>query len=135
GETPDTIHTKVTEQVRTLDETLQETIPALLALLDALPDDSPFRQLDPLQRRSRILDALKCLLIRGSQAQPVVLVVEGLHWIDTETQSWLDRLVEGLPAVPLLLLVNYRLCWLSQKRTGKPVLHIRRRRERPSRDL
>src|SRR5215510_1579745 len=42
-----TIRAKVTGQVLTLDETLQHTLPALLVLLDALPDDSPFRQLDP----------------------------------------------------------------------------------------
>ena len=42
-----TIRVKVTGQVLTLDETLQDALPALLALLDALPDDSPFRQLDP----------------------------------------------------------------------------------------
>jgi AAA ATPase domain/Adenylate and Guanylate cyclase catalytic domain len=37
-----TIRAKVTGQVLTLDERLQDAIPALLALLDALPDDSPF---------------------------------------------------------------------------------------------
>jgi class 3 adenylate cyclase/DNA-binding winged helix-turn-helix (wHTH) protein len=108
GETPQTIQATITAQVRGLDTRLQETVPALLALLDALPDDAPFRQLDPAQRRSRILDALKRLLVRTSQTQPVVLVVEDLHWLDTETQTWLDRLVDSLPAVPLLLLVNYR---------------------------
>ena len=45
-----TIQAKVTEQVRTLDA-LHDTIPALLALLDALPEDSPFLQLDAPQRR------------------------------------------------------------------------------------
>jgi class 3 adenylate cyclase len=39
---PRTVRAKVTGQVLTLDETLQETIPALLWLLDVLPDDSPF---------------------------------------------------------------------------------------------
>jgi hypothetical protein len=41
------IRAKVTGQVLTLDETLQDTLPALLALLDALPDNSPFLHLDP----------------------------------------------------------------------------------------
>ena len=54
-----TIRAKVTGQVLTLDETLQDMVPALLALLDALPDDSPFHQLDPAQRRQRTLTALK----------------------------------------------------------------------------
>ena len=39
---PRTIRAKVTGQLLTLDEALQDAIAPLLALLDALPDDSPF---------------------------------------------------------------------------------------------
>src|SRR5262249_33867497 len=100
-----TVRAKVTGQVLTLDETLEETIPALLALLDVLPADSPFLTLDPPQRRQRTLYALKRVLLRESQAQPLLLVFEDLHWIDSETQSLLDRLVDGLPTAHILLLV------------------------------
>ena len=103
-----TVRARVTGQVLTLDERLQDAIPALLALLDALPDDSPFRQLDPPQRRQRTLEALKRLLLRESQVQPLLLVFEDLHWIDAETQALLDTLVDSLPTARLLLLVNYR---------------------------
>jgi tetratricopeptide (TPR) repeat protein len=103
-----TVRAKVTGQVLTLDERLQDEIPALLPLLDALPDDSPFLHLDPPQRRQRTLEALKRLLLRESQAQPLLLVCEDLHWIDSETQALLDRLAEGLPTARILLLVNYR---------------------------
>jgi class 3 adenylate cyclase/tetratricopeptide (TPR) repeat protein len=102
------IRARVTGQVLTLDAALQEVLPALLGLLDALPDDSPFLTLDPPQRRQRTLDALKHLLLRESQEQPLLLVFEDLHWIDTETQALLDSLVESLPTARMLLLVNYR---------------------------
>jgi class 3 adenylate cyclase len=105
---PRTIRAKVTGQLLTLDETFQDVIPPLLALLDALPDDSPFLTLDPPQRRQRTLTALKRVLLRESQVQPVLVVFEDLHWIDTETQALLDSLVESLPTARLLLLVNYR---------------------------
>jgi class 3 adenylate cyclase/tetratricopeptide (TPR) repeat protein len=105
---PRTIQAKVTGQVLTLDATLQDTLPALLSLLEALPDDSSFRQLDPPQRRQRTLAALTRVLLRESQVQPLLLVFEDLHWIDTETQALLDRLVDSLPTARLLLLVNYR---------------------------
>ena len=108
GDDARTIRAKVTGQVVTLDETLQDTLPALLSLLEVLPDDSPFRTLDPLQRRQRLLAALKRVLLRESQVQPLLLVFEDLHWIDTETQALLDRLVESLPTAQLLLLINYR---------------------------
>ena len=103
-----TVRAKVTGQVLTLAEALQETIPALLALLEALPADSPFRSLDPPQRRQRTLEALKRLLLRESQEQPLLVVFEDLHWLDAETQALLDSLVESLPTARLLLLVNYR---------------------------
>ncbi len=67
-----------------------------------------WQALDPPQRRQRTLDALKRLLLRESQVQPLLLVFENLHWIDAETQAFLDGLVESLPAARLLLLVNYR---------------------------
>jgi class 3 adenylate cyclase/tetratricopeptide (TPR) repeat protein len=103
-----TVRAKVTGQLLTLDATLQDAVPAVLALFDALPADSPFLHLDPLQRRRRTLEALKRLLLRESQEQPLCLVFEDLHWIDTETQAVLDMLVEGLPTARVLLLVNYR---------------------------
>src|SRR5215475_10327812 len=64
---PRTIRAKVTGQVLTLDETLQETVPALLYLLEVLPADSPSLTIDPPQRRQRTLDALKRVLLRESQ--------------------------------------------------------------------
>ena len=48
------------------------------------------------------------MLLRESQVQPLLLVFEDLHWIDSETQALLDSLVESLPTARLLLLVNYR---------------------------
>ena len=103
-----TVRAKVTGQVLTLDEVLQDTVPAVLALFEALPADSPFLQLDPLQRRRRTLEALKRVLLRESQVQPLLLVFEDLHWIDSETQAVLDLLVDSLPTAQVLVLVNYR---------------------------
>ena len=67
-----------------------------------------WQALDPPQRRQRTLDAVKRLLLRESQEQPLLLVFEDLHWIDAETQALLDSLVESLPTARVLLLVNYR---------------------------
>jgi class 3 adenylate cyclase len=81
------IRAKVTGTLLTLAEELKEAIPAVLGLLEALPEDSPFRALDPPLRRQRTLDALKQLLLRESQVQPLLLVFEDLHWLDNETQG------------------------------------------------
>src|SRR6266853_1183773 len=87
-----TMRAKVTGQVLTLDETLQDTLPAVLSLLEALPEDSPFLTLDPPQRRQRTLDTLKRVFLHESQVQPLLLVFEDLHWIDSETQALLGSL-------------------------------------------
>ena len=80
-----------------LDRALEPLLPPLLALLDVPVDDAAWRALDPPQRRQRTLDAVKRLLLRESQVQPLLLVFEDLHWIDAETQALLDSLVESLP--------------------------------------
>jgi class 3 adenylate cyclase/tetratricopeptide (TPR) repeat protein len=103
-----TIRQKVTAKLRRLDNTLTPTTPALLTLLDVPVEDPDWRALEASQRRQRTLDAIKRLLVWESQVQPVLLVVENLHWIDTETQAVLDTLVESLPAASLFLLTTYR---------------------------
>jgi class 3 adenylate cyclase/tetratricopeptide (TPR) repeat protein len=80
----------------------------LLALLHADPEDMHWERLEPAQRRQRTMDSVKRLLMRQSELQPLVVVFEDLHWIDSETQALLDGLVESLRAARLLLLVNYR---------------------------
>jgi class 3 adenylate cyclase/pimeloyl-ACP methyl ester carboxylesterase len=108
GDTTQRIREKITGKVLTLDERLKDAIPPILSLLEALPEDDPFRSLNPLQRRSLVLDALKQLLIRESQRQPLLMAFEDLHWMDSESQAALDILVESLPTSRILLLTNYR---------------------------
>ena len=102
------VREKVTGKLLTLDEALRPILPAILALLDAPVEDPAWEGLDPVQRRQRTLQAAKTLLLRESQVQPLVLVFEDLHWIDSESQAFLDSLIEGLPTARILLLVNYR---------------------------
>ena len=83
----DEIREKVSRKLRTFDGALAATSTALLSLLDLPVEDPPWRSLDPPQRRQRTLDAVKRLLLRKSQAQPLLLVFEDLHWIDSETQA------------------------------------------------
>ena len=102
------IREKVIGKLLAFDEVLKPTLPAFLALLDVPVDDPQWQALDPPQRRQRTLDAVKRLLFRESQMQPLLVVFEDLHWIDTETQALLNSLVESLPTARALLLVNYR---------------------------
>jgi class 3 adenylate cyclase/tetratricopeptide (TPR) repeat protein len=99
---------KVTSTLLTLDEGLKPALPPLLALLDVPVNDASWQTLDPAQRRQRTLDAVRRLLLREAREQALLLIFEDLHWIDGETQTLLDSLVESLPGARLLLLVDYR---------------------------
>ncbi len=84
----------------TLDEALKPALPVFFALLDVPVDDPEWQELDPPQRRQRTLDAIKHLILRESRVQPLILIFEDLHWIDTETRELLDSLVEGVARRP-----------------------------------
>jgi len=105
---PQRMREKVLGKVLGLDEALRSILPPILALLDVPVDDADWQRLDPSQRRQRTLEAVKRLLLRESQVQPLLLLFEDLHWIDGETQAVLDALVESLPTARFLLFVTYR---------------------------
>src|SRR5262249_61008893 len=87
---------------------LAPVLSPLLGLLDVPVEDEEWTRLDPSQRRQRTLDGVKRLLLQEARVRPLVVGLEDLHWIDSETQGFLDGLVESLPTARLLLLVNYR---------------------------
>ncbi len=122
------VRKKILQKILALDRQLLDAIPPILTLLDALSpakdlsDGSgqlleypevaaameKFDGLEPRERRTQILDAMRRLLMRESAQQPLLVVFEDLHWIDSETQAFLDLLVESLPLARIYLLVNYR---------------------------
>jgi class 3 adenylate cyclase/tetratricopeptide (TPR) repeat protein len=102
------IRERVAGKLLTLDRTLEPLLTPFLALLDVPVDDAAWGALDPPQRRQRILEAVKRLLLRESQVQPLLLLFEDLHWIDSESEALLDGMIESLPTARVLLLVSYR---------------------------
>jgi tetratricopeptide (TPR) repeat protein len=90
------------------DPALQDSLPPLLDLLDALDDGHPFRSLDPLRHRQYTYQAVTRLLLRESRVQPVVAIVEDLHWNNTLTLGLLNELVVAAQNARLLLIVTYR---------------------------
>jgi class 3 adenylate cyclase len=102
------IRERVAGKLLALDRALEPLLTPLLALLDVPVDDDKWEALDPPQRRQRTLEAIKRMLLRESRVQPLLVLIEDLHWIDSETQALLDGLIESLPTSRVMLLVNYR---------------------------
>src|SRR5713101_3038397 len=93
---------KVIGKVLELDRTLEDTLPYLYALLGVEEQPSPLQQMDPQLRQQRTFAALKQLFLRESRNQPLILIFEDLHWIDAETQGFLDIFSESMASATLL---------------------------------
>jgi class 3 adenylate cyclase/tetratricopeptide (TPR) repeat protein len=102
------VREKIVGRVLALDRTLEPTLAALLALLDLSVEDPEWQALEPIERRQRTIDAVVLLLLRESQVQPLLLVVEDVHWADLETQTVVDHLSEASAIARVLLLLSYR---------------------------
>jgi len=99
---------KVAGKIVMLDRGLEDTLLYLFGLLGIVEGDDPLAQLTPQLRRRRTLETVKRILVRESLNQPLIVIFEDLHWIDTETQALLNLMVDGIANARILLLVNYR---------------------------
>ena len=92
----------------TLDRTLEDTLPYLFSLLGIVEGDDPLAQMDGQIKKRRTLEAIKRILLRESLNQPLMVIFEDLHWIDEQTQEFLNLLADSIGTAKILLLVNYR---------------------------
>jgi class 3 adenylate cyclase/tetratricopeptide (TPR) repeat protein len=105
------VRDKVVHGLGLLGEGTVEILSAVLWLLDIQQEDREgvaWMELDPAVRRQRTIDSIKRLMVKLSNVQPLILLIEDLHWIDVESQAVLDALVEVLPYTRILLMVTYR---------------------------
>ena len=88
---------------------LVETVPLFAPLLSLpLPATYAPVQVSPEQQRQQTLHALLGLLLRLAAAQPLLLILEDLHWIDPSTLEWLSLLVDQGPTARILALCTCR---------------------------
>ena len=99
---------KVIGKLLALDQGLEDALPYLFVLLGIQEGEDPLARIDPQTRRRRTQEALKRIVLRESLNQPLIVVFEDLHWVDGETQAWLNLLADSLANARVLLLVNYR---------------------------
>jgi predicted ATPase/class 3 adenylate cyclase len=102
------IREKVMDRLVLHGSSIESTLPPILAILDVPFEDPAWGMLEPQQRRRRTQEVVKRLLLNEGETQPLLMVVEDLHWVDSETAAMLSGLVEALPGTRALLLVTYR---------------------------
>ena len=103
-----TVRERVLAKIQSLDPALESVAGPILHLLDVLPEDHPFRSLDPLQHRQQTYEAIARLLVGESQDQPLVVLFEDLHWHDSLTLGLLDELVARAQQERILIVATHR---------------------------
>ncbi len=88
---------------------LVDAMPPLCALLSIPPPaEYAVEDLPPDQQKRRTMDALQTILFQRAAQQPVLFVVEDLHWVDPTTAELLTVLVERVHTAPILAVLTYR---------------------------
>jgi class 3 adenylate cyclase/tetratricopeptide (TPR) repeat protein len=102
------VSAKIEQGMVALGAELQLAIPHVKYLLSVPPGDDAVLSLDAQQRRLKLFEALRAMMLHGGQRRPLVLAVEDLHWIDKTSEEVLLYLADSIPAARVLLLVTYR---------------------------
>jgi len=91
-----------------LDESFREVLPLVFEFL-AVPDPkNPAPRIDPQVKQHQLYAFLRGLVRTRSDAEPLVVLVDDLHWIDNASDAFLAEFVEALEGTCTLYLRNFR---------------------------
>jgi DNA-binding CsgD family transcriptional regulator/tetratricopeptide (TPR) repeat protein len=93
--------------------TLSEIVPEIaerLADCQPLPPSA-----DPLQARFHLFDAINGFWKRAAAREPLLLVLDNVHWADASSLRLLEFLAPGLASSPMLVIITYRDIELSRQ--------------------
>jgi predicted ATPase len=109
-ETPDAKLAKLEDALSQYRLPMEESVPLLAPLL-ALPvpeDRYPLLHLSPQRQRQKTLDTIVAILLELAEHQPVLFILEDLHWTDPTTLELLNRLIDQTPTASLFVLLTCR---------------------------
>jgi class 3 adenylate cyclase/energy-coupling factor transporter ATP-binding protein EcfA2 len=100
---------KLQEALNQYHLTQENAIPLFASLLSLpQPDEHSLLDLTPEQRRRQTLTAILSLLLNLAAQQPVLFILEDLHWADPSTLEFLQMVMDQVPTAPVLLLLTFR---------------------------
>jgi DNA-binding winged helix-turn-helix (wHTH) protein/tetratricopeptide (TPR) repeat protein len=107
GDAPEALQRAIADAVR--DNGLPHDAGAWLLRLIGILDEATAREASsPEAVKARTFDALRLLVLRAASSQPLVIVVEDVHWIDRTSEEFLALLIGHMVAARILLIVTYR---------------------------
>jgi class 3 adenylate cyclase/predicted ATPase len=100
---------------------IPDAVPLIAALLSVpLPDGRPPLNVTPQRQRQRTMEALAAILLEMTREQPLLLIVEDLHWIDPSSLEFLGLLLEQAPVARILVVLLFRPSFVPTWREISP---------------
>jgi predicted ATPase len=109
-ETPDEKLGKLEQMLSRYRLPVEESLQLLAPLLSIpLPEHHyPPLTLSPQRQRQKTLETLVAILLELAEHQPVLFIVEDLHWTDPTTLELIGLLLDQIPTASLLMLLTRR---------------------------
>jgi class 3 adenylate cyclase/AAA+ ATPase superfamily predicted ATPase len=118
NDTDQLIRAKVIRGLKTLKIDEAANLPYLLELLSVKESGIDKIPISPEAIRDRTMQALKRIVLNGSDIRPLVMAIEDLHWIDKSSEDALRQLLESISGSKIFLIFTYRpeyvLTWGSR---------------------
>jgi class 3 adenylate cyclase/predicted ATPase len=109
-ETPDEKLEKLAQKLSQYRLPLEESVQLFAPLLSVpLPEQHyPPLNLSPQRQRQKTLESIVAILLDLAERQPILFILEDLHWADPSTLEWLNLLIDQIPTTSILMLLTCR---------------------------
>ena len=102
------IKNKVSDGLKALGVMKRAPRPYLLELLSVKDSGIDKIAMSPEARKDRTLEALKRIVLKGSEIRPLIMAIEDLHWIDKSSEQSLEDLFGSIAGSRVFLIFTYR---------------------------
>jgi adenylate cyclase len=122
GDSERVVREKIAGRTLLLDPEFAEELPVLFSFLGVPDPERPAPQLSA-EARQRALRSIVCRLVRApNRREPIVCLIEDLHWLDEGSAAMLGELFAAVEGTPTLVVVNFRPEY-QRPWTGPPDYH------------
>jgi class 3 adenylate cyclase/tetratricopeptide (TPR) repeat protein len=108
GDTDPEIMEKIKNGLKILGTDEATTLPYFMELLSPRESGLDKIQIDPEAMRTGIIEALKRIVLKGSETRPLIMAFEDLHWMDRSSEECLKYLLESISGARVFLIFTYR---------------------------
>jgi len=108
GEGDQEIREKVKKGLELMGVDQSSTLPYLLELLSVKDSGIDKIPMSPEAKKDRIIEAIKRIVIKGSEIRPLIIAIEDLHWMDRSSEDVIRSILESIPGTGRFLVFTCR---------------------------